>query len=42
MSWEAFGAIALFLVVVFFFGRLWFVLMEGLLNRIKRIFSRRR
>lgn len=42
MSLGALGAFALLLVVVFLFGQLWFHLVEAILSRIKRLFSRRR
>lgn len=42
MSLGALGAFALVLVVVFLFGQLWFHLVEAILSRIKRLFSRRR
>lgn len=41
MSLGALGAFALVLVVVFLFGQLWFHLVEAILSRIKRLFSRR-
>lgn len=41
MSWGAIGALALVVVVVFLFGRLWFALVEGVLSKIKRLFSRK-
>lgn len=42
MSLGALGAFALVLVVIFLFGQLWFHLVEAILSRIKRLFSRRR
>lgn len=42
MSLGALGAFALFLVAVFLFGRLWFCLVEAVLDRIRRLFSRRK
>ena len=42
MSLGALGAFALFLVAVFLFGLLWFHLVEAVLDRIRRLFSRRK
>ncbi|MBS5334376.1 MAG: hypothetical protein UC708_08375 [Anaerovoracaceae bacterium] len=39
MSIGATGAFLLFLVIVFIFGDLWFHLIEGILQKIKRIFT---
>ena len=38
----AIGAFLAFLVVVFIVGNLWFHLVESILDRIKRLFTRRR
>ncbi len=40
MPFEQLGAILLFLIVVFVFGQFWFHLIESILDRIKRLFSR--
>ena len=36
------GAFLLVLVAVFVFGNLWFHFVEAILNRIKRLFTRRK
>lgn len=40
MSLGALGAFLAVLVVVFVFGNLWFHLVESVLNRVKRLFTR--
>lgn len=42
MSLGAIGAFLIVLVVVFAFGNLWFHLVEGVLGRIKSLFTRRK
>ncbi|MBS6799791.1 MAG: hypothetical protein KH297_07995 [Firmicutes bacterium] len=36
------GAVSIFLLVIFIFGRIWFQLTESLLDKIKGLFSRRK
>ena len=36
------GAVSIFLLVIFIFGRIWFHVPESLLDKIKRLFSRRK
>ena len=42
MPFGEMGAFLLLLVVVFVFGNLWFHFVEAILNRIKRLFTRRK
>ena len=42
MPFGEMGALLLLLVVVFVFGNLWFHFVEAILNRIKRMFTRRK
>lgn len=42
MPWEEIGAILLALVAVLILGNLWFHLVECVLGRIKRLFTRRK
>lgn len=42
MSLETIGALLLVLVVVFFFSRVWFHFVEGLLGLINRLFCKKR
>ena len=42
MSWEILGAVLVFLVVVFIIGHLWFAIVEGMLNGLKRLFCRKK
>ena len=42
MHFGEMGALLLLLVVVFVFGNLWFHFVEAILNRIKRLFTRRK
>ena len=39
MPFAEFGVILLFLVGVFLLSRLWFQLVEGILHRIRRLFT---
>ena len=39
MPWGKIGAVFVVLLVVFLFGRLWFALIEGILGRLRKIFS---
>lgn len=41
MTPEAIGAVLLVLVVVFFFSRVWFHFVEGLLGLMKRLFCKK-
>lgn len=42
MPWKEIGGILLLLVVLVIVGNLWFHLVESLLGRIRRLFTRRR
>ena len=42
MPFGEMGALLLLLVAVFVFGNLWFHFVEAILNRIKRLFPRRK
>ena len=42
MPFGEMGALLLLLVAVFVFGNLWFHFVEAILNRIKRLFTRRK
>ena len=42
MPWKEIGALLLALVVIFVFGNLWFHLVESILHRLKKIFTRHR
>ena len=42
MPFGELGAFLLVLVVAFVLGRLWFHLVEGVLNRVRALFSRRK
>ena len=42
MPWKEIGGILLLLVVLVIVGNFWFHLVESLLGRIRRLFTRRR
>ena len=42
MPWKEIGAFFLALVVLFAFGNLWFHLVESILRRLKKVFTRHR
>ncbi len=42
MTLKEIGIVLLVLIVIFLFGRLWFHLVEAVLNRIKKLFTHHR